>query len=50
MTTLNIVFSIVWYAIAILGVVKGYQFSEFGVALALGVLFDIRARIERGDA
>lgn len=50
MATLDTVFSIVWYTIAILGAVNGYPPSEFGVALALGVLFDIRALIERGDA
>lgn len=42
----NIV-SIAWYVVSIWLVVKGSPLSEYGVALAIGTLFNILASIER---
>ena len=47
MSTLYDILSVLWFVISILMVVKGAPLSEYGVAIALGALFDILARIER---
>lgn len=47
MATLYNILSILWFVISILRVVKGDPLSEYGVAIALGALFDIIASIER---